>query len=419
MSTVQENINSYYRQKGKERATKKKINIEKYIKDYEEKKITVKKISTLENVSITTVHQRINEYYEKNGTKRRHKTDIEKYIKDYEEGKITIKEIANQENVCERTIMRRIDEYYSEKGIEKLEIRKQSRRLNINIEKYIKDYEEGKITKKEIANQENVCESTIKRRIDEYYSEKGIERPDFRKRIINSSKIDITKHIDEYERGEITVKDIAKVENVSSSTIFKLLQEYYSNQGKNRPKFNVPISVLRDFLKRGMSEDAIREVALRRNIIIKDEDFELAKKTLNFVHLKDNEYDENNEKNGNNEKEEKNADNSREVKHIDIEQYINDYENGKITIKQISQIEGMSASGVYKNIKQYYQSQGKVPPKIGVSITILQDYLKKGMTREQIRDTAKNINVIITDKDFEMAEEILKQKNENEDQLTK
>lgn len=40
---------------------------------------------------------------------------IEKYIKDYENGKITVVEIARKEGSSEPTINKRINEYYSKK----------------------------------------------------------------------------------------------------------------------------------------------------------------------------------------------------------------------------------------------------------------------------------------------------------------
>jgi len=101
-----------------------KNNIEKYIKDYEERKITVEEIASIENESKSTIYRRINVYYMRNklinplGHKKQD-VKIEKYIVDYEAGNITVNDIAAKEGLSYYTINRRIAEFYEALGKER------------------------------------------------------------------------------------------------------------------------------------------------------------------------------------------------------------------------------------------------------------------------------------------------------------
>ena len=66
---------------------KKKINIEKYVNDYENIQISVKDIAKQEKVSESTVYRELRVYYAKISSTRNEL--IQKYLKDYEEGNIT------------------------------------------------------------------------------------------------------------------------------------------------------------------------------------------------------------------------------------------------------------------------------------------------------------------------------------------
>lgn len=98
--------------------------------------------------------------------------DIKLYINKYEKGEITVEEIAENEGVSKNTINSRINEYYKKNGQKRPKQSKKSNKIEIEIEPYINDYNEGKITISEIAKKEKVSESTIDKRIAEYYNEK-------------------------------------------------------------------------------------------------------------------------------------------------------------------------------------------------------------------------------------------------------
>lgn len=98
---------------------------------------------------------------------------------------------------------------------------------------------------------------------------------------------------------------------------------------------------------------------------------------------------------------------------IDIEKYIPDYESGKLKETQIAEKLGVGIYIVSNRIEKYYANKGQKKPKIGVSIYVLEGLLKKGMTREQIREEAKKRNILIPDKYFDTAEKGL---NKNGDE---
>ena len=113
---------------------KENINIEKYIEDYEKGTLLINQIARLEHSNYNTIDYCINKYYQKIGKERvkpkiknigeknRKNIDIEKYIKDYESGKISIPEIAQIEDVHPNTINSRVNEYYEKKGKKRCDI---------------------------------------------------------------------------------------------------------------------------------------------------------------------------------------------------------------------------------------------------------------------------------------------------------
>lgn len=202
--------------------------------------------------------------------------DIEQYISDYEKRKITATQIAALEGVSITTINNRIDEYYMERKKERPKFAR-SVSKTINIEKYISDYENGKITVQEIAEREDLCISSTNAKINEYYLKRKKKRPRVRE---EKTKINIEQYISDYEKGIIMVDEIAKLEGISHSVANAQINKYYKRMGKKRPQIGAPIEVLAYYLKKGMTRDEIRKVAKKRNILIPDSFFENAEEKL-------------------------------------------------------------------------------------------------------------------------------------------
>lgn len=210
--------------------------MEKYIKDYEAGLLSVKEIANRENTTTVTINVKMNEYYRKNGKrrpvlKRKKEIDIEKYIKDYEEGKITIEKMAKLEGISRNTMNKILCEYYIECGREKPKL---NQRMDIKIEKYIEDYENRRITVSEIAEKENASISTISSKIKKYYN----LRREQKLKTVKKSKSDlIEKYIEDLENGKITPKELAEKLLVSQSSINMLIREFYKSKNRTEPKY--------------------------------------------------------------------------------------------------------------------------------------------------------------------------------------
>ena len=104
---------------------------------------------------------------------------IEKYIEDYENRRITVSEIAEKENASISTISSKIKKYYNLRREQKLKTVKKSK--SDLIEKYIEDLENGKITPKELAEKLLVSQSSINMLIREFYKSKNRTEPKYRR----------------------------------------------------------------------------------------------------------------------------------------------------------------------------------------------------------------------------------------------
>ncbi|MBR3133167.1 MAG: hypothetical protein IKG42_03760 [Clostridia bacterium] len=338
------------------------IDISKYIDDLEKGLITQSTIMEIEGVSKGTLNNAINNYYQEKGLEKPNfrnvshiiRIDISPYISDLKKGKITIGEIAKIEDVGRYIVKRSIEEYYQEKGIEKIEYRQFSRKKEIDISKYIKDWEKGNLTFAKIAEMEDVSTTVVNRSINEYYQEKGLEKPN--KSIIKVKNIDLSLYINDLENGEITPNEIAEIEKMAISTVNKRIMEYYSQK-----KMPVP-------------------------------DFKIKKKKIV--------------------EEEKPIIVDKRKKETNIEQYIEDFENGNITREEIAEIENVKPVTIYKRVEKYYLKQGRKVPKIGAQINELAILLRSGVSIEEIREGAKKRNTLLPDKYFEKAKELLKNADE-------
>lgn len=251
-----------------------KIDIEKYIPLYEERKIKVREIAIKEDSNKTTINKMINKYYEDHGKLRPNFSEpinIEVYIPMFEKGEILLGEIAKREDLSITTISKKIDEYYEKVGKKRPKFTGGKKKVEIDIEKYIKMHEERKITLRKIAEKENASVSVVERRIQEYYEKEGKKKPQFK---AEYKEIDVEQYIDEFEEGKITVKEISDKEKISVDRTKKQIKKYYEKKGKKAPKIGISIELLKYFLTKGMTKEEIRKNAFERNVIIPDEYFE-------------------------------------------------------------------------------------------------------------------------------------------------
>lgn len=421
----------------------------KYITKYERGEVTIEQIVSYENSTIKQVEYMLNRYYrnkmlqqkgnansKKRIKKNFHKKEIpvENYIEGYEEGKITVEEIAKKYEVSNATINIRINEYYKSIGKKRPQIKRKSKtKKDINIEKYIKDYENEKITVEQIADKEGVSTTTIRNRMNDYYNKIGKENPmKSRKKSIKDNREDygegkktelkpvtkknicIGKYLEDFENGKITVNQIARQEDVSNTTIYKRLDEYYAERGKERPKIKKTSSnvVYMNLTYKSKKTKRIINHKGKKNIDIESYIYDYEKRNITIEEIANKEnvsvstinkrVNEYYEKNG------KERPKNHELYNINIDNYIEDFEAGKVTISQIAENENVSNDVINTRIKKYYKEKGRNVPKIGVPKDTIKTFLKRGMTREQIRKSALQRNVIILDSEFEKVEEEIK-----------
>lgn len=156
---------------------------------------------------------------------------IEEYIRPYEEGKISVEEIAKLKRVCVSTINDRLNEYYDTTKKKRPEFRKGTGKkpYEINIKPYIEQLKEGKITKKAIADKEGVSVSLINVRIREYCTKNKIKNLNLRQWNGRKIEVDVAPHIKNLKEGKTTKKEIVHKLGISIPTLKKCIKKRYKN----------------------------------------------------------------------------------------------------------------------------------------------------------------------------------------------
>lgn len=263
---------------------------------------------------------------------------INEIIEKYESGVSQI-QLAKEYSISNNIIFKRISEYYQTTGKEKP--RRVYAKKELPVEEIVKKYEAG-ISQAQLAKEYNVSDFAIRMRIAQYYQETGRERPE-----ISSTKkeVPIEEIVIKYESGMLQ-SQLAEEYNVSNTIINTRIAEYYQRTGRKRPP-----------------------KACHR-------------------------------------------------KKLPMEEIIKKYESG-VSQGQLAKEYNVSQSVICLRISEYYYETGKEKPerkKSGKketntytkderkklkelrSTTIIIDYLKKGLSIEDIIETASKRNVVIPQK---------------------
>lgn len=251
----------------------KKIELpmEEIIKKYESR-VSAEKIASEYGTSYSTIYSRIKEYYEEKQIKRYMlkkkytpiELPIEEIAKKYEKG-ISTQKLATEYETSYFTIYSRLKRYYEEKGVEKPVIRKKSTKIELPIEEIVEKYE-AKISVEDLATEYNVSRTTINVRLRQYYEEKQLKRPVI-KECCKKIELPIEEIVEKYEAG-INEEDLATEYGVSCGLINKRLKEYYKSKGKIVPRMLKSLTVIEEYLKKGLTIEEITEIASKRNVII-------------------------------------------------------------------------------------------------------------------------------------------------------
>ena len=339
------------------------------------------------NVSTNTIGRRIAEYHKKIGKpnpKQKQKIDlpINEIVKKWKRGS-TKTELAIEYGISYFTINSRISEYY-----EKIEKPKRRQKIELPINEIIEKWKQG-ATQRELAKEYGVSVNTIGRRIAEYHKKIGKPRP--RPKPKPRMELLIDEIVEKWKQGA-TQRELAKEYEISYFTINSRISEYYEKIGKPRPRpkpkprMELPIDEIVEKWKQGST---IKELA---------KEYGVSQTTIN---KRISEYYENIGKS---------KPKRKTKKELPIDEIVEKWEKG-VTQRELTKEYGVSYRTIQSRISQYYdknEDNEKIKKdekklKVMKSSSIIAEYLKKGLTIEQIESIALKQNIIIPQKVIEKA----------------
>ena len=247
---------------------------------------------------------------------------------------------------------------------------------------------------RELGREYGVSEWTISLRIKEYYEKAGKEKPKKKKPRIN---IPIKKIIEDKKNG-MTQREMEAKYGVSINTIMIRLNEYYAEKGQENPhkkslteKIELPVEEIAKKWGEGIKRKEIAEEYGVSGTTITKRVAEYCEKQGTEIIEKRKKLKSKKEKNKS----------SAKVK-LPIEQIIQEREDGAELI-ELSEKYGLSESAIGQRINKYYEENNIPKSKILKTTMLVVEYLKKGLTPEQIRDIAKSSRVIIPNSVMEKA----------------
>ena len=297
---------------------------------------------------------------------------INEIVSKYEKG-ITQRKIAEEYNVSKSTISKKITDYYEKIGKEKP--KRDFRYINLPVKEIITKYEKGS-SLSVLMREYGVSNSTIINRMNDYYKKIGKQRPKVKTEIKYYKKeLPIEEIIKKYEEG-CTILKLSEQYNASSATIRNRITKYYTILGKEIPKrdhtkVNIPIEDVIEKYESGILQSKIAE------------EYGVSKVTIGNKIKKY--YKENGE--------EKPKKDLTRIK-LPIEDIIKKYESG-IDEVTLAEEYNVPHSTINKKTTKFYNKNGKKKPRILKTTAIVMDYLKKGLTIEEIIKTASDRNIII------------------------
>ena len=176
---------------------------------------------------------------------------------------------------------------------------------------------------------------------------------------------------------------------VSMTTISARIKEYCEATGEKEPKGNLTGKIelpVEDIIKKWRKKIKISDIAVEYGVsstnISKRIDEYCQEKGIKRPKKKKKIKKERGEK--------------KPYKDIPVEEIITQRENG-VEITELSEKYVVSGNTIERRIDRYYEERKINKPKILKSASVITEYLKKGLTPEQIREIAKQSGVIIPD----------------------
>ena len=272
--------------------------------------------------------------------------------------------------------------------------KKKNIKIELPIDEIVKKWKQG-ATQKELAKEYGVARTTIDKRISEYYKREGKQRP--KKELNPKIELPIEKIVEKWKQGAIQ-KELAKEYGVSTQTINNRISEYYEKEGKQKTK-----PKRKSKLKIELPIDEIVEKWEQGNTLIElTKEYGVSYRTIR------NRISEYYEKEGKQKTKPKRK--LKPKKELPIDEIVEKWEKG-VTQRELTKEYGVSYRTIQSRISQYYdknEDNEKIKKdekklKVMKSSSIIAEYLKKGLTIEQIESIALKQNIIIPQKVIEKA----------------
>ena len=222
--------------------------------------------------------------------------------------------------------------------------------------------------------------------IEAKYEKEEKEKP--KKRI----ELPIEEIVKKWKQG-VTQKELSKEYGVSEALIGRRISEYYEKEEKGKPKQRIELPI-EEIVKKW--EQGVTQKELSKEYGVSG--FTISKRISEYY-----------------EKEEKKKPKQRIE--LPIEEIVKKWERG-ITQKELSKRYGVSKSTISKRISKYYQKKKRKKneekkAKILRNSSIIVEYLRKGLTIEQIESIASKQNIIVPQEVKEKAIQKIEQLKEN------
>lgn len=260
--------------------------IDEIIKKYEDGS-TTRELGIEYGVSHGTISNRMIEHYKKLGKQvPNHKTKevpIKEIVEQYESG-IKIQDSAKKYKVLDSTIIRKLEQYYTNIGKARQHRKTGRKKIEISIKDIISKYENG-LSQTQIAEEYQVSQVYIWGRINEYYTQTGEEKP-IKKSGRKRKELPISEIAKEYESG-VSQIELAEKYEISNLIISTRLKEYYKDLGRITPKILKSPDLVINFLNRGLTIEQIIEVADSKDIIIPQHIMNIALSEMNKKNIND------------------------------------------------------------------------------------------------------------------------------------
>ena len=142
--------------------------------------------------------------------------------------------------------------------------------MELPIDEIVEKWKQGS-TIKELAKEYGVSQTTINKRISEYYENIGKSKPKRKTKI----ELPIDEIVEKWEKG-VTQRELTKEYGVSYRTIQSRISQYYDKNEDNEKikkdekklKVMKSSSIIAEYLKKGLTIEQIESIALKQNIII-------------------------------------------------------------------------------------------------------------------------------------------------------